>query len=102
MDKFMPREKLSKREKKALDRKSRVTWGFNPATRRTKNKKAYMREKPHLRDFAPDAVFLHTLSGCHAVIPPCFCTRKMIRYMRKGETAMGRIIAEAGNGRGTI
>ena len=46
MNRFLPREKMGKREKRALDRARRQTWeGFNPITRTTENKKAYNRKK---------------------------------------------------------
>ena len=44
---FIPRQKLSKKAKRALDLKKRATWdGLNPVTRRTENKKAYDRKRP--------------------------------------------------------
>lgn len=43
MEKFVPYEKLSKKKKKEQNDKKRVVWGFNPATRKTKNPKAYDR-----------------------------------------------------------
>ena len=47
MTSFIPREKLSKKEKRKLDQSRRQTWGkTNPVTRRTENKKAYRRTKP--------------------------------------------------------
>lgn len=46
MEKFIPREKLSKRGKAELDAKKRVTWGaLNPVTRKPKNPRAYDRNK---------------------------------------------------------
>lgn len=44
--KFIPREKLSKKAKRALDGKRRATWEFNPVTRQAESKKAYERKKP--------------------------------------------------------
>lgn len=45
--KFIPRQKLSKKAKRALDEKRRATWdGINPVTRQTANKKAYDRKRP--------------------------------------------------------
>lgn len=43
---FIPKEKLGKKAKRALESAQRVTWGFNPATRKAKNPKAYSRKKP--------------------------------------------------------
>jgi hypothetical protein len=46
MSKFTPFEKLSKKAKKEIAKKKRVTWGsFNPVTRRLENSKAYKRKK---------------------------------------------------------
>jgi hypothetical protein len=45
--KFIPREKLSKKAKRALDGKRRATWeGLNPVTKQTANRKAYDRKRP--------------------------------------------------------
>jgi len=49
MDKFIPKEKLSKKVKRERAKAQRVTWGgLNPATRKPKNPKAYVREKPRI------------------------------------------------------
>ena len=46
MKKFIPYEKLSKKEKKKLDQAQRQTWGqLNPITRKPENSKAYNRRK---------------------------------------------------------
>ncbi len=46
MDKYIPYEKLSKREKRKLDTAKRSTWGnLNPVTRKPENSKAYNRKK---------------------------------------------------------
>ena len=46
MKKFVSREKLSKKARKALDSSKRRTWGpLNPVTRRPENPKAYKRKK---------------------------------------------------------
>lgn len=48
---FVPFDKLSKRAKKDLMSKKRVTWGsFNPITRRTDDKKKYNRKKIRFRN----------------------------------------------------
>ena len=58
MEKFIPYEKLSKKKQRELDVRKRKTWGnVNPVTRRTKNPKAYNRQKARKwnddSDFAP-------------------------------------------------
>ena len=46
MEKFVPYEKLSKKEKRKLDQAKRQTWGeLNPVTRKTDSSKAYNRNK---------------------------------------------------------
>ena len=46
MKKFIPYEKLSKKEKRKIDQARRQTWGeLNPVTRKPENSKAYNRNK---------------------------------------------------------
>jgi hypothetical protein len=46
MEKFIPREKLSKRAQNALNAKKRRTWGaISPETRKPNNPKAYDENK---------------------------------------------------------
>lgn len=46
MEKFIPYEKLSKKQKRKLDAARRNTWGgLSPVTRRPENPKAYKRKK---------------------------------------------------------
>ena len=46
MEKFIPYEKLSKKEKRKMDLAKRKTWGeLNPVTRKPENSKAYNRRK---------------------------------------------------------
>ena len=46
MDKYIPYEKLSKKEKRKVDAMRRNTWGkLNPGTRKPENSKAYNRKK---------------------------------------------------------
>lgn len=46
MEKFIPYEKCSKKEKRRLDNQRRNTWGaVNPVTRKPINSKAYNRNK---------------------------------------------------------
>ena len=46
MEKFIPYEKLSKKEKRKIDMARRQTWGeLNPVTRKPENSKAYNRNK---------------------------------------------------------
>ena len=62
MEKFIPYEKLSKKEKRKMDLAKRQTWGeLNPVTRKPENSKAYNRNKA--RNWKRD---------CHEPIPGCF------------------------------
>ena len=46
MEKFIPYEKRSKKEKRKLDVAKRQAWGeLNPVTRKPENRKAYNRKK---------------------------------------------------------
>lgn len=46
MEKFIPYEKLSKKEKRKLDQSKRQTWNsLNPVTRKPVSSKAYNRNK---------------------------------------------------------
>ncbi len=46
MEKFIPYEKLSKKEKRKMDLAKRQTWGnLNPVTRKPESSKAYNRKK---------------------------------------------------------
>ena len=42
---FIPKEKLSKKARKDLDRQKRVTWDFNPVTKTVESKKIYSRKR---------------------------------------------------------
>lgn len=47
MEKFIPKEKLSKKARQVLNARQRQTWGsFSPVTRKPQNPKAYTRKKP--------------------------------------------------------
>ena len=46
MEKFIPYEKLSKKEKRRLDQAKRQTWGeLNPVTRKPASSRAYNRKR---------------------------------------------------------
>ena len=46
MEKFIPYEKLSKKEKRKIDQARRQTWGeLNPVTRKPENSKVYNRKR---------------------------------------------------------
>ena len=75
MPKFIPREKLGKKARRALDAEKRATWGFSPVTRKVENKKHYDRKKSaHVwkDDFGMSAFF----------VLPLFCY-KPLRLQRR-------------------
>ncbi len=45
MERYIPYDKMSKKQKKEWDSKQRTIWGGNPVTRKTENKKHYNRKK---------------------------------------------------------
>lgn len=48
MKRYIPYEKLSKKEKKKIDAKRRGDWnGINPVTRRVESKMFYTRKRKH-------------------------------------------------------
>ena len=59
MEKFIPYEKLSKKEKRKVDALKRTTWGnLNPVTRKPANSKAYNRKQTQdwKRELPPNPV----------------------------------------------
>ena len=60
MDRFILREKLGKKARKALDSQRRATWSFSPTTKRVESKKRYNR-KNHERMEEGSAVFSFSL-----------------------------------------
>ena len=68
MEKIIPYEKLSKKEKRKLDLAKRQTWGdLNPVTRKPENSKAYNRRKAqNWKKELPNSVplsFLHLVQN---------------------------------------
>ena len=58
MEKFIPYEKLSKKEKRELDAGKRTVWAISPVTRRPENPTAYNRKKAQKRMDDPGSVLL--------------------------------------------
>ena len=53
MEKFIPYDKLSKKERRKIDLARRQTWGdLNPVTRKPENSRAYNRSKARSMDRA--------------------------------------------------
>ena len=45
MARFVPKDKLSKKARKELNRQKRVPWEFSPVTKTVESKKVYSRKK---------------------------------------------------------
>ncbi len=61
--KFVPYEKLSKKEKRKWNAARRKTWGnISPVTRRPENPKAYNRRKAQKWENDPDSMPFHLVS----------------------------------------
>ena len=71
MEKFIPYEKLSKKEKRKIDAAKRTTWGnLNPVTRKPQNSKAYDRRKAQSWKQHSSSVPFHLLNnGIFSVFP---------------------------------
>lgn len=55
MDKFIPYDKLSKKEQKRMDAVKRRDWnGLNPVTRTVPDKKKYSRKDKHKTKYGED------------------------------------------------
>ena len=77
MEKFIPYEKLSKKEKRKIDQAKRQTWGeLNPVTRKPTNSKAYNRRKSQdwKRELPPTACDSSFLERYEAEGLICFLT----------------------------
>lgn len=61
-EKFTPREKLSKKARKALDAKKRILWEHSPVTKVVESKTIYDRNKKrslgHYDDYSRGIAFL--------------------------------------------
>ena len=66
MEKFIPYEKLSKKERRKIDQARRQTWReLNPVTRKPENSKAYNRRKSQnwKRELPPTDLRLFTIGS---------------------------------------
>ena len=81
MEKFIPYEKLSKKEKRKLDAAKRNTWGeLNPVTRKPENPKAYNRKRA--QDWKKELPNLRSLflTEAQPSIPVLLCSKKARCY----------------------
>ena len=77
MTRFVPREKMGKKARRALDARQRRTWPFSPVTRKAESRKHYDRKR---RSREAEALFMGffflAFSGTHlprTVPGPGFC-----------------------------
>ncbi|MDE5947116.1 MAG: hypothetical protein K2G63_07425 [Oscillospiraceae bacterium] len=61
MKKFVPYEKMSKKEQHKINKEKRNVWEINPVTRKTENKKAYNRKKLRRDDKSQADYFLFSI-----------------------------------------
>ena len=59
MEKFIPKEKLGKKARKALEAKKRATWDISPVTKRVESKKVYSRKKNSRVRYEDEREFFH-------------------------------------------
>jgi hypothetical protein len=73
MNRFLPREKMGKREKRALDKAKRQVWGaVSPVTRTTENKKGYNRKRsPRWYDDDSTGTFICRFSAYSCAFSSC-------------------------------
>ncbi len=77
MEKFIPRDKLSKKARRALDAERRKGWGpLSPVTRKSPNPKAYDRNKARKAVYPPDG-----LCFCSFPISTGYCPIDQGPYM---------------------
>ena len=62
MDKFVPRDKMSKKARKELAAKQRSVWAFSPATKKMNSKKIYDRKRISRNRMDGPGDFLYALS----------------------------------------
>ncbi len=61
MARFVPKDKLSKKAQKELNRQRRITWDFSPVTKTVDSKKLYNRKRnarDRYDDYGASASFL--------------------------------------------
>ena len=83
MEKFVPFEKLSKKEQKKLNALKRRDWnGINPVTRKSENPKAYNRKR-HRTDFDFDSVplcFSFEIISGRSDLPQSLSYKQLFRH----------------------
>lgn len=64
MEKFVPRDKMSKKAKKKLDAEKRAAWAFSPVTRKVESKKSTTAKgSPGPNTMSAQGIFFHSVSS---------------------------------------
>ena len=63
MARFIPKDKLSKKAQKELNRQRRVTWEFSPVTKTVDSRKIYSRKRKAQNRDDYGLSFFHALPG---------------------------------------
>ena len=59
MERFIPYQRLSKKQKRIINSRKRASWRISPVTRKTKNPKAYDRKKTRSDWLNSDKELIH-------------------------------------------
>ena len=87
MERYIPYEKMSKKQKKDWDSKQRTLWGGNPVTRKTENKKHYNRKKVQRIDKSDFTEPLSFYLGFQTVFMIKNCRQSFCTGAPRGSTA---------------
>lgn len=70
MARFVPKEKMSKKARKELERQKRTTWAFSPTTRKAESKKQYDRKRHSRAWMSGDGdAFFHSSKAKQELVP---------------------------------
>ena len=68
MARFIPKDKLSKKAQKELNRQRRVTWEFSPVTKTVDSRKIFSRKRKAQNRDDYGLSFFHALQGAAAIL----------------------------------
>lgn len=86
MEKFIPKEKLSKKKQRQLNARGRVGWGqIKPVTRVSKNPKAYNRQQA--RKWSDDSMSVPLFLSAH--MRSVYSVRPYLTLMRSSFSGIG-------------
>lgn len=70
MARFVPKDKMSKKAQKELNRQRRVTWEFSPVTKTVDSRKIYSRKRKAQNRGDYDLSFFYTLFDLNYSLEP--------------------------------